>query len=148
MHTFMLIGNINEQIACNIFLCYNDLVCSSANVLQGITTLHTHLTCVAWLSSPMATFTNMHSKGIAHNTRKIDTCHFCCTILEAQCNQKHGITLSFCVQFLTNLQGFHTKYDDSCNFIFYFYFFACMHTLNATYDIFTLHLVHMTRTHI
>ena len=111
----MFVGNTNVRIACDFILSYDDLVCSIANKL-GITTLHIHLTHVAHLSSPMATFPNTSSNCIAHiDARKINTCYFFCNILEAQDNHKYKFIFSYYVQFQANLQGFRTKYGDCCN---------------------------------
>lgn len=54
--SFMVINNTNVRIACNIFMRYNNMACSSANMLQRITTLCTHWTHGTHLSSPMPHF--------------------------------------------------------------------------------------------
>ena len=91
------VGNTNVRIACN--MCCNNLVCSTAKHV----TSHNNIT---YSFNMRYTFYLSHGHISQHalqwhhaHTIIVNTCYFCCTILEAQHNHKHGIILFFMSNF-------------------------------------------------
>lgn len=80
----MFVKMINVHIACNMFLCYINILCSIANMFPWLTKLRTHSeTHGAHSLSLVVTFSKMHSNCIAHNAIKFNYSYYCAKKIQA-----------------------------------------------------------------